>query len=57
MPDSMWIFDLSTIKSRFANIGLIDTGKRSANSHDSVKATVAGLVDGIKYWKTNPEVR
>jgi NitT/TauT family transport system substrate-binding protein len=50
------IFDLSTIKSRFANIGLMTQEKTIREQPRLVKATVAGLVHGIKYWKTNPEV-
>jgi len=49
------IFDLSTIKTRFANIGLIAQEKTIREQPRLIKATVAGLVHGIKYWKTNPD--
>jgi len=49
------IFDLSTIKTRFANIGLMAQEKLIREQPRLVKAAVAGLVHGIKFWKTNPE--
>jgi len=49
------IFDLATIKTRFANVGLMAQEKVSRERPRLVKATVAGLVHGIKYWKTNPD--
>jgi NitT/TauT family transport system substrate-binding protein len=49
------IFDLSTIKTRFANIGLMAQEKTIREQPRLIKATVAGLVHGIKYWKTNPD--
>ena len=50
------IFDLSTIKTRFANIGLMAQEKLIREQPRLVKGAVAGLVYGIKFWKTNPEV-
>jgi ABC-type nitrate/sulfonate/bicarbonate transport system substrate-binding protein len=50
------IFDLSTIKTRFANIGLMAHARLIREQPRLVRATVAGLVHGIKYWKTNPDV-
>jgi NitT/TauT family transport system substrate-binding protein len=49
------IFDLSTIKTRFANIGLMAQEKLIREQPRLVKGAVAGLVYGIKFWKTNPE--
>ena len=49
------IFDLSTIKTKFANIGLMAHEKLIREQPRLVKAAVAGLVYGIKYWKSNPE--
>jgi NitT/TauT family transport system substrate-binding protein len=49
------IFDLSTIKTRFANIGLMAQERVIREQPRLVKATVAGLVHGIKYWKSNPD--
>ncbi len=43
------IFDLSTIKTRFANIGLMAQEKLIREQPRLVKAAVAGLVHGIKY--------
>lgn len=50
------IFDLSTIKTRFANIGLMAQDKLIREQPLLVKAAVAGLVHGIKFWKSNPDV-
>jgi NitT/TauT family transport system substrate-binding protein len=50
------IFDLSTIKTRFANIGLMAQDKLIRDQPLLVKAAVAGLVHGIKFWKSNPDV-
>lgn len=50
------IFDLSTIKTRFANIGLMAQDKLIREQPRLVKAAVAGLVHGIKFWKSNPDV-
>jgi NitT/TauT family transport system substrate-binding protein len=50
------IFDLSTIKTRFANIGLRAQDKLIREQPRLVKGAVAGLVHGIKFWKTNPDV-
>lgn len=50
------IFDLSTIKTRFANIGLMAQEKLIREQPRLVKAAVAGLVHGIKFWKSNPDV-
>jgi NitT/TauT family transport system substrate-binding protein len=50
------IFDLSTIKTRFANIGLMAQDKLIRDQPRLVKAAVAGLVHGIKFWKSNPDV-
>ena len=50
------IFDLSTIKTRFANIGLMAQERLIREQPRLVKGAVAGLVHGIKFWKTNPEV-
>lgn len=50
------IFDLSTIKTRFANIGLMAQERLIREQPRLVKGAVAGLVYGIKFWKTNPEV-
>jgi len=49
------IFDLSTIKTRFANIGLMAQERLIREQPRLVKGAVAGLVHGIKYWKTNPD--
>ena len=50
------IFDLSTIKTRFANIGLMAQERLIREQPRLVKGAVAGLVHGIRFWKTNPEV-
>jgi NitT/TauT family transport system substrate-binding protein len=50
------IFDLSTIKTRFANIGLMAQDKLIRDQPLLVKGAVAGLVHGIKFWKSNPDV-
>jgi ABC-type nitrate/sulfonate/bicarbonate transport system substrate-binding protein len=50
------IFDLSTIKTRFANIGLMAQEKLIREQPRLVKGAVAGLVHGIKFWKSNPDV-
>ena len=50
------IFDLSTIKTRFANIGMMAQERLIREQPRLVKGAVAGLVHGIKFWKTNPEV-
>jgi NitT/TauT family transport system substrate-binding protein len=50
------IFDLSTIKTRFANIGLMAQERLIREQPRLVKGAVAGLVYGIKFWKTNPEI-
>ncbi len=50
------IFDLSTIKTRFANIGLMAQERLIREQPRLVKGAVAGMVHGIKFWKTNPEV-
>jgi NitT/TauT family transport system substrate-binding protein len=49
------IFDLSTIKTKFANIGLMTHERVIREQPRLVHGTVAGLVQGIKYWKTNPD--
>jgi NitT/TauT family transport system substrate-binding protein len=49
------IFDLSTIKTKFANIGLMTHERVIREQPRLVRGTVAGLVQGIKYWKTNPD--
>ena len=49
------IFDLSTLKTRFANIGLMAHERLIREQPQLARATVAGLVEGIRYWKTNPE--
>jgi NitT/TauT family transport system substrate-binding protein len=49
------IFDLSTIKTKFANIGLMAHERLIREQPKLVRATVAGLVQGIRYWKTNPD--
>jgi NitT/TauT family transport system substrate-binding protein len=49
------IFDLSTLKTRFANIGLMAHERLIREQPHLVRATVAGLIEGIRYWKTNPE--
>jgi NitT/TauT family transport system substrate-binding protein len=50
------IFDLATIKTKFANIGFIAHERFLREQPQLARATVAGLVDGIRYWKANPEI-
>jgi NitT/TauT family transport system substrate-binding protein len=50
------IFDLSSIKAKFANIGLIAQEQFIREQPRLVRAAVAGLVQGIRYWKTSPDV-
>ena len=50
------IFDLSTIKAKFANIGLMAQEQFIREQPRIARAAVAGLVQGIKYWKTSPDV-
>jgi NitT/TauT family transport system substrate-binding protein len=50
------IFDLGTIKTKFANIGFIAHERFLREQPRLARATVAGLVDGIRYWKGNPEI-
>ena len=50
------IFDLSTIKTKFANIGLMAQERLIREQPRLVKGAVAGLVHGIKFWKSNPDV-
>src|SRR5215467_10066813 len=49
------VFDLSMIKTRFANIGLMAQEKAIREQPRLIKGAVAGLVYGIRYWKTNPD--
>jgi len=50
------IFDLSSMKAKFANIGLMANEQFIREQPRLARAAVAGLIQGIKYWKTNPEI-
>jgi ABC-type nitrate/sulfonate/bicarbonate transport system substrate-binding protein len=50
------IYDPSTIPTRFANISLMAQERSIKEQPKLVRATVAGLVHGIRYWKSNPDV-
>jgi ABC-type nitrate/sulfonate/bicarbonate transport system substrate-binding protein len=50
------IFDLSSLKSKFANIGLMAQEQFIREQPRIVRGVVAGLVQGTKYWKSNPDV-
>src|ERR1700747_157007 len=50
------VFDLTTIKTRLATSGLRAQERAIREQPRLIKATVAGMVHGIKYWKSNPDV-
>jgi NitT/TauT family transport system substrate-binding protein len=49
------LFDMSTTTSRFANRGVVASDRLIKEQPHTVKAIVAGFVEGTKYWKANPE--
>jgi NitT/TauT family transport system substrate-binding protein len=50
------IFDLSTMKTKFASQIMVAHDQLIKNRPDVVKAVTAGFLDGIKNWKTRPEL-
>jgi NitT/TauT family transport system substrate-binding protein len=50
------IFDLSTIKTKFASQILVAHDQLAKERTEVLRAITAGFVDGIKAWKTRPEL-
>jgi len=50
------IFDLSTIKTKFANQILVAHDQLTKERPEVLKAIVVGFLDGIRAWKARPEL-
>ena len=50
------IFDLSTIKTKFASQIMVASDQLIKERPEALKLVVAGFLDGIRSWKTRPEL-
>ena len=50
------IFDLATIKTKFASQIMVAADQLIKDRPETLKLVVAGFLDGIKSWKTRPEL-
>jgi NitT/TauT family transport system substrate-binding protein len=48
------IFDMSTTQMRIANRSVVTSDRLIKDQPNTVKAIVAGFVEGTRYWKANP---
>jgi NitT/TauT family transport system substrate-binding protein len=50
------IFDLSTMKTKFASQIVVASDQLIKDRPDALKLVVAGFLDGIRGWKSRPEL-